>query len=108
MAVIRMSTDVVWGSARWLQEALADDLRPQFPQGDAIVTAFDRAKLDGSHHVDMSEWAPSEKRRFAEAVRAALADRESRGPSSFASPEFFSGYVQKLRELIETVEGVSR
>ena len=81
-------------------DALAEQVHNKLPERDAIALALDQARTDGSYFVDVAAWSSADRARLLVTVNEVLKECVARGPDSLASPEFFEGYVEKLRELI--------
>jgi hypothetical protein len=107
MAVVSLSEDKdfpVCGFAAWALDKLVRDVKPDLPAGSGLQAAFAHQEDTRLEWLNLENVDEAEMAAFGEVLRGYLGRLEDQGPASFASPEFFPGYVDNIRELLELVE----
>jgi hypothetical protein len=103
---IKISEDRSWMVAGWVFRNVIEDTLPFIPKEfsrrllQEIEKGFGEGKLE---FIDLSRAPLAEKRTFLDALREALIKREEQGSEAFNDPDFYSGYIERFKELIEMV-----
>ena len=98
MAIISFGQGQQWGAARWVFDYVIEKILARVPGGDPLHTLLLEASF-GYYHLDVTRMDAAQKRRFAAEVRAVLNEVLSGGSGKFASPEFYDGLCERIREL---------
>ena len=103
---IEVNDGRVWTAAGWVFRNVIADTLPHIPlRGNenllrALDAGFGEGKLE---YVSLARVPPVEKRSFLKALERAYAGREAEGAVAFGDPQFYPGYMERFRELIEMV-----
>ncbi len=105
---LRINKGSCWMPAGWAYNNVFEAMASQL--ADAPELAF--LLLDNRPHLsvllDISKMAPEQFQRLLRAAECVLAETIKAGASAFAQPEFFPGYEQRLKELIDMMRADPR
>lgn len=103
---IKISESKTWMVAGWVFDNVIRDTLPYLAQdaGQRLLNEIEKGFGEGKlAFVDLSKVPLSEKMIFLRALEKALKEREKNGSEIFNDPNFYSGYIERFRELIGMV-----
>jgi hypothetical protein len=103
---IKISESKTWMVAGWVFDNVIQDTLPYLPQdaSQMLLNEIEKGLGEGKlAFVDLSRVPLSEKTIFLRALEKALEAREAKGSEVFNDPNFYLGYIERFRELIEIV-----
>jgi hypothetical protein len=92
-----------WHAANWAFSFLLQAVRELLPVGDQLRGRIEAADRSFLGFLSLRDVAGDELVRFAEAVASHRNDLAARGPSAFASPEFFANYLESVGLLLSVL-----
>jgi hypothetical protein len=104
VAIVKISEVARWPSARWVFTNVFEQTLLQLRKEEPLYGKLELALKDGMCYLDLTTSSKEEKRRLLGAVQSVLETTQRNGPGSFASPEFYPGYVDRIKELVEMLE----
>jgi hypothetical protein len=92
-----------WTAASWVFRAVLDDIEHMVNLNElpGLLRALASAREQGVDYLDLSELSLDDLNTLIKIFQNAYEDRERRGPSDFKSPEFFDGYMDRFRDLLQ-------
>lgn len=101
--LIRINENAAWSAAGWVFDSVLRVTREHLPQAESskIVELMDRAEIPGVNYMSLKSLTSREIQIFREALENAYQERINRGADSFADPEFYPGYMESFKELVE-------
>jgi hypothetical protein len=105
MAVIKISENRSWGCARWLFLDLLEWSKESFPVDSHLRESVDIALANDLGWLDLSEMSGDQLQLFQTGVIKAFDDLKRKGPVAWGSPEFYSGAMKLVSELIALLDG---
>lgn len=103
--VVSKDPEHAWVVASWAYRYMAHLVLKHLDPGDAVARELAHAEGPGLLYLDLEKVSPRELERFRRALAAAYVDAAKAGPSSLRwGPEFFAGFMDRLRELLELFE----
>lgn len=102
--MVAKSSGEAWTVASWTYRHMVRLVLEHLDRNDPLVERLIEAERSGLLMLDLRSVSSSELERFRRALTAAYADAASAGPSSFGTPEFYPGFMDRFRELLELLE----
>lgn len=94
-----------WIVASWAYRYMAHLVLKHLDPEDTAAKELARAEETSFLYLDLEKASPAELERFRQALAAAFVDAAKAGPAALRwSPESFSGFMGRLRELLELFE----
>lgn len=99
-----------WSAAGWVHNYIlfkvSEKLKPE-PETE-LSKKLAIAPTDVTGCLNLENLSAVEYQLFAEALIQAFEEGEREGPSSFADPPFFPGFLERFKELVELVKADPR
>jgi hypothetical protein len=103
--LIRLNKEKTWSSAGWVFDHVLRLTREHLPEkGTSTITELMTKAEDGLGYMSLEKLSPAEVAVFFEALKKAYSEVQARGSQSLANPEFYAGFMEQFRELLEKVE----
>jgi hypothetical protein len=93
-----------WVAANWAYDHVMRLMRKHLPEDCSarLLRLMDESD-NPLRHISLDELSPDEIGHFRESLMKAYEDAKFSGPESFASPEFYPGFMGRLKELLDLV-----
>lgn len=104
--VFRFDKDESWVVASWVWRHVVRVLKTKLPRSSAIqfYEQIDTSEQSGLLFVDLEDVPASEIEAVAVGLKKTFEESKAAGEESFASPEFYAGFLERCGELLATVE----
>jgi len=101
--LIMIGENESWSVATWVFSHVLRQTIPFIPPGNKrLVLELEQEMLDDRlHYVDLSHTTIAEKQMFLDALKRGLEQTTRDGADAFADPEFYPGFVDRFRELVD-------
>jgi len=102
---IKISDGEGWSAASWVFDHVLRQSVPFIPaENERLLSEVKKGVIeDGLDYIDLSEVSHTDKRVFLRALEDGFRLTESQGDKSFADPEFYPGFIERFKELIDAV-----
>jgi hypothetical protein len=98
-----------WVAANWAFWSLLRRVGEFLPADDILREQIEKVEASKFEYLSLEDATADDLDRFARAVGGLRDDLTSQGPSAFASPEFFPGYLENVDKLLVVLsEGARR
>lgn len=99
----------IWVAASWVYDQIMRLALKHIPGSSPLKL---RMIMDTSEnplrYICLNDFSPHELHIFREALKDAYAEAKISDAASFASPEFYSGFMERFEELLAIVMGSTR
>lgn len=104
MAIIKLSEAAHWPSARWVFDAVIEDMLLHLPKDDPMYSRLQRSLEEKLYFLDLSEVNDQERRRLLACAKAVLEKTHKRSPESFDPPDFYPAFMNKVDQFVRMLE----
>ena len=105
--LIKSEEGEAWIAATWVFDNIMSLTRKHLDQTlsnlHSLLDSFLDEEQNPLRYLDLGKLTLDERAGLRQALHAAYGDAASAGSESFSSPEFYPGFMDRFRELIETV-----
>lgn len=102
---IQVNRNDCWSVAGWVFDHVLRLTREQLPsEGTETILQLMRNAEQGAGHMSLTVLAPEELTAFRDALHAAYRQAELQGSKSFAEPAFYSGFMERFKDLVDMVD----
>jgi len=101
--LIRVDEDHAWSAAGWVFDSVLRVTRQHLPKTESskILELMDEAEIPGVNYLSLKTLSSREIQIFREALESGYQEKLTGGAESFAEPEFYPGYIESFKELLE-------
>jgi hypothetical protein len=100
--LIRVNENKAWSAAGWVYDHVLRQSVPYVPADSRrLLSVLKNGMVEGLSHIDLSALSPTDKRIFLRALKEGFRHTEEGGSSAFAEPEFYPGFIDRFKELID-------
>ena len=101
-----------YAAANWAFRATVEAIADALPQSTEGMSLAEWLRHDPVvqiyHNIDVRELTPANQEMLLTAIENGLKAEAARGPSDWANPEFWDGWIHRFTDLVKMIESVRR
>ena len=102
-ALIESKDGRIWSVASWVFDNIMRLTHKHVPEDFSKLRSLMHEEENPLRHIQLGDLSLSERAALTRALEMAYREAEEAGSQSFDSPEFYSGFMDRFRELIELI-----
>jgi hypothetical protein len=103
--LIRLNKEQTWSAAGWVFDHVLRLTREHLPEkGSSTIRDLISKAETGLNYISLEKLSPAEVAIFFDALQKAYSEVQAGGSQSLANPEFYTGFIEQFKELLEKVK----